>query len=50
MGKEIKYELNESNVIDAYIKLSDKKEIDEKEQEEILKRFFELVNFNNKKG
>lgn len=39
--------VNEGNVIDLYKKLVAKETIDKTERDEVLKRFFELVNYKS---
>lgn len=39
------YIMTESNVIDVYKALTNKKDIDQEEIENVRKRFFELVNY-----
>ena len=45
MEKEEGLYLTESNVMDVYKKLINKSEIDSEEKTQVLRRFYELVNY-----
>ena len=40
--------LTENNVLDIYKKLIDKKEVSEEEKAKVIKRFYEILNYEYK--